>query len=232
MASPLSIIIPAFNESSFLKDTLTVLADTPKREIIVVDGGSIDTTREIAVDSGARVVTAPLGRAKQMNAGAAAARGEILFFLHADSKPPKGFFDSIYGTLHSPGCAAGAFSLAIDDAKWRFRIIEKLVWFRSTLFHLPYGDQGLFLTAETFKSLGGFPELPIMEDFVFVKKLRRLGRIEILSKTITTSARRWQRMGVLKTTLVNQCIIAGYLLGVSPERLAEWYRRPSTHERW
>ena len=231
MVSRISIIIPALNESAFLRDTLTVIADTPEIETIVVDGGSTDNTREVAVDCGARVVSAPRGRAKQMNVGAAIARGDILLFLHADSKLPPGFADQVRNVLARDQIVAGAFRLAINASGWQMRAMEQLVSWRSVLFQLPYGDQSLFLTAETFNTLGGFPEQPLMEDFEFVRQLRHQGRIEILPQTLETSARRWQQLGIIRTTLINQVIIGAYLLGVAPKRLARWYRRPERKSR-
>jgi hypothetical protein len=127
-------------------------------------------------------------------------------------------------TLSQPGIAAGAFRLAIDGKGIGLRIIEWLANFRARILQFPYGDQAIFLTAQMFSSVHGFPHLPIMEDFELVRQLKRKGRLKILSLAATTSPRRWEKLGLLRTTVLNQAIIMGYLLGVDPEKLAKWYR--------
>ena len=166
-----------------------------------------------------------------MNAGAIAATGEILLFLHADTVLPLGFEQMVRSTLQqpldkqSPRTIAGAFTLKIDDHLPSLRWIEWLVAWRSKWRQMPYGDQAIFLTAETFRSVGGFVEIPIMEDFELIKRLQSLGRIEIVAAPVLTSARRWLQRGVWQTTLINQAIIIGYSIGISPDLLANWYRR-------
>ena len=225
MKQLISIIIPAVDEGDIIGDTLTAATGVVGVEVIVVDGGSRDNTREIAAARGARVIASELGRAVQMNKGAAVARGEILLFLHGDCLLPKGFVDQIHNTLATPHTAAGAFRLAIEAPGLSLRVLEKLVYWRSQFLQMVYGDQALFMTAQIFHALGGFPELPLMEDFEFARRLRRRGRIAILNQVVTTSARRWQRLGLLRTTTINQLIVAAYLLGVDPKRLAHWYRK-------
>lgn len=221
----ISIIIPTLDEQEAITESLGRLSEIPGTESIVVDGGSTDATLQAASSFGVRILRTPVGRARQMNAGAAAAGGDILLFLHADTKLPYGFADSVRHVLSDPDVAAGAFKLKIAAAGLKFRIVEWLVYCRSILSRMPYGDQALFLTAETFQAVGGFPDLPIMEDFEFVRRLRRKGRIRTVPQEATTSARRWQRVGVFKTTLVNRIIILGFRLGIDPERLAAWYRK-------
>jgi rSAM/selenodomain-associated transferase 2 len=220
----ISIIIPTIDEGDIIGDTLTTATGVAGVEVIVVDGGSRDNTREIAAARGARVIASELSRAVQMNKGAATARGEILLFLHGDCLLPKGFVDQIHNALAAAHTAGGAFRLAIDAPGLSLRVLEKLVYWRSQFLQMVYGDQALFMTAQIFHALGGFPELPIMEDFEFVRSLRRRGRIAVLNLAVTTSARRWQRLGLLRTTTINQLIVAAYLIGVDPERLARWYR--------
>jgi len=227
MVPMISIIIPAVNEGDIIGDTLTAVTGVAGVEAIMVDGGSRDNTREIAAARGARVISSPRGRAVQMNRGAAAARGEILLFLHADCLLPRGFVDHIRSSLSARHTAAGAFRLAIDAPGLSMRILEQLVYWRSHFLQMVYGDQALFMTAGMFHAVGGFPELPLMEDFEFVRRLRRHGRIAVLPQAVTTSARRWQRLGLIRTTATNQLIVAAYLLGVDPERLARWYRKPA-----
>lgn len=225
MTPLISIIIPAVNEGEHLGATLSALAGVDGIEPIMVDGGSRDNTREIAAAAGARVISTPPGRALQMNAGAAAARGELLLFLHADSLLPTGFADRIRQTLKEPQVAAGAFRLAINAPGLSMRILERLIYWRSICLQMVYGDQALFMTREMFQAVGAFPEMPIMEDFECIRRLRRRGRIAILPQTVITSARRWQRLGLIRTTVTNQLIIVAYLFGVDPQRLARWYLR-------
>jgi len=220
----ISIIIPTLNEAGDIASTLATLVDRLDVEIIVADGGSTDATVEKALSAGARLVRSPPGRALQMNSGASAARGDTLLFLHADCLLPPDFADHVHEILARPRVMAGAFRLSIKGKGRGLRLLETAINFRSTLLQMPYGDQALFLARRTFDDLGGFPELPIMEDFELVRKLRQKGQVRIAPAVVRTSARRWQRLGLLKTTLVNQMIIAAYLLGVRPERLAAWYK--------
>ncbi len=227
----ISIVIPAINEARSIATVLSQISDLPNVEVIVVDGGSEDDTISIAQGLGITVISSPPGRARQMNAGAKAATGEILLFLHADTILPFGFEKMVRSTLQppfqgdSPAPVAGAFTLKIDDPLPSLRAIESLVAWRSQWRQMPYGDQAIFLTAATFWELGGFKQMPIMEDFELMRRLQRQGRIEILPAPVVTSARRWLKRGVWQTTFINQAIVIAYLLGVSPDRLADWYRR-------
>ncbi len=218
----LSIVIPVRNESRVLAETLERLTKASIREIVVVDGDSNDDTVAIAQSYGAEVVFSELGRGNQLNAGATAASGASLLFLHADTHLPSGFEYEVEGILRRSRVVAGAFHLRIDSAKWAYRLIEKVVDFRSRWLQLPYGDQAIFMRAGTFHQLGGFPAWPVMEDFEFARRLRALGNIHIAQSSVVTSCRRWESEGILRTTLRNQAIIAGYWLGVSPARLARW----------
>ena len=222
----ISIIIPVLNEAGILPTTLHSLQGGSAREIIVVDGGSQDQTVEIAEALGVLVIRSPqAGRACQMNLGAAAATGEILLFLHADTRLPAGYQKMVEETLDKPKTVGGAFELALDSPRKSLRLLEKLVNWRSRLLSLPYGDQALFLKAAVFDKVGGFANLPIMEDFELVQRLKRLGKIRIAPAKVVTSARRWHQLGILNTTFLNQLIIIAYYLGVSPAKLARWYGR-------
>lgn len=223
--SSISIIIPVLNEAAIIEATLKQLTEDSDLEIIVVDGGSRDRTVSIAQQCRVRVITAPrTGRANQMNAGAKAARGEILLFLHADTRLPSGYCQVIKNILSQPKVIAGAFQLAIEGEAKSLRLIETMVNIRSRFFALPYGDQALFIKREVFESLGGFAELPIMEDFELVGRLKSQGKIEIAPSAVLTSGRRWNKLGVCQTTLINQLIIIGYYLKISPEQLSKFYR--------
>jgi len=219
----LSIIIPTLNEELRIAATLKQIGEGV--EIIVVDGGSTDKTREIAEKLGAKVIISPSkGRAFQMNLGAKIAKGDILLFLHGDTLLSQNYQEQIINTLSQSGIVAGAFELKIDGEEKNLRLVEKLVNWRSHWFSLPYGDQGIFLKASILTDLGGFPELPIMEDFELIQRLKKRGKIAIVSTAVITSARRWQKLGVGKTTLVNQLIIIGYYLKIPPHLLKSFYR--------
>ncbi|MBE7461869.1 MAG: glycosyltransferase family 2 protein [Planctomycetes bacterium] len=218
----LSIVIPARDEAAMLPRTLAKLPISELLEVIVVDGHSGDETAALAIRLGCRVIQCPAGRARQMNAGAAVARGKALLFLHADTHLPDGFMENIRQALSKPGTAAGAFRLKINGASFKYRLVECLVNLRSYLRQRPYGDQALFVASDLFRKLGGYRELPVMEDFEFVLRLRRHGHIDVQRDCVLTSARSWETCGVLKTTWINQLSILGYWIGVAPERLAWW----------
>jgi len=220
----ISIVIPTLNEESNLEQTLRPLTGVQGVEIIVADGGSSDRTVEVAGGCGATVVHANRGRGRQLNAGAALASGEVLLFLHADTRLPEGFQDHVWSILDR-GAIAGAFPLHIDDAHAGLRWIEWGVNLRSRYLHMPYGDQGLFVRAELFYRLGGFPNWPLMEDYELCRRLRRHGTIRLASQRVSTSARRWLKLGLWRTTLINQLCIVAFRVGVSPDRLARWYSR-------
>ncbi|MGF1479219.1 MAG: TIGR04283 family arsenosugar biosynthesis glycosyltransferase [Cyanophyceae cyanobacterium] len=230
----ISIIVPVLNEAAQIQATLrsltapqsTDLSRNNELEIIVVDGGSSDHTGEIARSLGARVIGSPPGRANQMNRGAAVATKNVLLFLHADTRLPSNYPTLVEAALATPTTAAGAFELKIDAPGRLLRFVERMVNWRSRLLSLPYGDQALFLRADVFKDVGGFASLPIMEDFELVRRLQQRGRIHIVPAAVLTSARRWQKLGIIRTTLINQVTIAGYFLGIPPATLARWYRAP------
>jgi rSAM/selenodomain-associated transferase 2 len=225
MTIAISIIIPTLNEAQVLGKTLASLRGNKNCEVIVVDGGSGDTTLSLAKEAGCRTFSSPRGRGRQMNRGAAEARGGILLFLHADTLLPDNFPQLVIDAVNRPGFAAGAFSLAIDSPAKSLAAIALLANLRCRLLRLPYGDQALFVTGGRFYATGGFPEIEIMEDYVFIQKIKKSGRIVILPQPATTSARRWRNMGIVRTTIINQLIVIGHGLGVPPATLAKWYRR-------
>ena len=226
-AQTISIVIPTINEAENLPRTLAGVADRRDIELIIVDGGSTDSTCSIAERFGAKVLRSPLGRGMQLNVGAQAASGSILLFLHADTRLPSDFPELVRQSLEQTSVVAGAFRLRIDDPRRSLRIVEWGVDLRSRRLHLPYGDQALFLRKNTFDQIGGFPDWPLLEDVEIVRRLRRRGRIVIVPTAVLTSARRWNRLGVVCTTVLNQIIILLYRFGMSPHRLAAWYHRGS-----
>jgi rSAM/selenodomain-associated transferase 2 len=224
----ISIVIPTLNESANLATTIAKLRANAggfdDYEILVVDGGSGDDTVAIAQAQNATVIPTQPGRGQQLNAGAALAQGEILLFLHADTQLPKDWPAWVTQTLAQPSVVAGAFELAIAAPQLTLRWVEWGVNWRSRWGQMPYGDQGIFLTRQQFQAVGGFPDISIMEDFGLIKRLQKLGRIAIAPVSVTTSGRRWEQLGVVKTTLLNQVMILGFYCGVSPDRLRQWYR--------
>jgi rSAM/selenodomain-associated transferase 2 len=221
----ISIIIPVLNEAVIIEETLERLAGNIDVEVIVVDGGSEDNTVSIAQQKKVKVIIdITSGRASQMNAGAAIARGKILLFLHADTRLPDDYDKLVRKTLAQPKVVTGAFQLKIEGQAKALRCIETMVQVRSSLFSLPYGDQALFIDRDIFNSVGGFAHLPIMEDFELVQRLKRIGKIAIADAAVITSNRRWSKLGVWQTTLINQLIILGYYLKIPPQQLRKFYR--------
>lgn len=219
----ISVIIPALNEADNISETLSSIGRGSNTEVIVVDGGSHDDTVSIAKTLGARVINGLPSRSRQMNQGADAASGDVLLFLHADTRLPENFDRHILGVIKLPGVVAGAFSLHIDSPVPALRFIEGMANWRSRYLRMPYGDQAIFMLSVTFRELGGFPDIPIMEDFELIQRLRKKGNIVTLPEPVQTSARRWLNCGVLKTTLINQLIIVSYFMGISPVAIARLY---------
>jgi len=223
--SDISIIVPTLNEASNLPALVPFAKQV--RELIIVDGGSKDDTVRIAKELGFHVFkeTGTGGRGAQLNTGAAHASASLLLFLHADTLLPIDFPEAVTTCLAHSNVILGAFSLQVDKSSLLLKLAVKLANTRSRLLHLPYGDQALFICKEDFMTLGSFPEVPIMEDYIFVQQAKKAGKVLTLDQHVRTSARRWQRLGVVRTTLINQIVIMGYYLGVKPKKLAVFYRR-------
>jgi rSAM/selenodomain-associated transferase 2 len=223
-AGRLSVIVPMLNEAESIAATLRALrAGAPRSEIIVVDGGSTDQSREAAGVLCDLLIQAPRGRARQLNAGAAAASGEMLAFVHADTLVPSTFAGDIEAAMDDPAVVGGRFDVALDAPGPVYRIIGLLISQRSRLSRTGTGDQAIFVRRRVFESLGGFPEIDICEDLDFTRRLKRAGAVACLRSRVTTSARRWQHGGLARTIFRMWTIRLLYLLGVSPARLHRWY---------
>jgi rSAM/selenodomain-associated transferase 2/rSAM/selenodomain-associated transferase 1 len=226
--SRISVIIPTLNEAAHITATLESLRKGSPHEIIVVDGGSADETCAIAQISGASVIQSEPGRARQMNAGAARATGSVLLFLHADTLLPSDWTRAMQELLGQPGVVAGSFGFRVAESFTGRWLVEWTTNLRSRWFQNPYGDQTQFLRRALFEELGGFADLPIMEDYELNHRLRKLGRVVTAEAEAITSGRRWKRLGVVRTTLTNKMMITGFHLGVCPHKLARYYRRSQT----
>ena len=220
----ISAIIPTLNEANHVQGAVEG-ARSDGVEVIVVDGGSTDNTVALAEKAGARVYSTQPGRAVQQNRGAKLALGSVLLFLHADTVLPGDYEVQVFETLMDRRIVLGAFRFKTDLDHPMMKGIEALTNFRSRFLGLPYGDQGLFLRKEVFRQVNGFPRVPIAEDLFFVRKLSRLGRIGIAPGHVVTSARRWRKVGLLRTTLLNQIIVAGCYLGVPTRKLVPLYKK-------
>ena len=225
MAPTLSIIIPCLNEAAGIVYMLESLQSLRARgaEVIVADGGSSDDTAVLAAPLADRVVHAPRGRAAQMNAGAAFARAEILLFLHADCVLPPDADQLIVMGLTGGAHQWGRFDVALDGVHPLLRVVAFTMNLRSRLTGIATGDQGIFITRALFARLGGFPALPLMEDIALSRLAKRAGAPLCLCERIVTSARRWERQGVLRTIVLMWQLRLAYFLGADPARLALRY---------
>jgi rSAM/selenodomain-associated transferase 2 len=222
-----SIIIPTLNEERALPAALTHAAAVADSEIIVADGGSEDRTVAIAHDFGCAVVDSPPGRAFQMNAGASHAAGELLVFLHADCLLPAAAGEELRRIVADESVEYGAFRHRIASSRAAFRLIEACDNLRARWLKLPYGDQAIFVRRRVFKACGGFPGRAILEEVELMRRLRRAGRrFRLLQGPIATGARRWERSGIVRTTLINWTVVVGDWIGVSDQRLREFYGGP------
>jgi rSAM/selenodomain-associated transferase 2 len=221
----LSIIIPALDEETGLAASIEPLAPFRARgaEVIVADGGSRDRTVEIARALADRVVGSPRGRATQMNAGAAAARGEILLFLHADTRLPEEADRLVLDGLTDSVWRWGRFDVQIEGRSWLLPVIAGLMNWRSAITGIATGDQAIFVAREAFEAVGGFPDIPLMEDVALSKRLKRVSRPLCIAARAITSGRRWDRNGVLRTVLMMWRLRLEYWLGAPPAALARRY---------
>jgi rSAM/selenodomain-associated transferase 2 len=218
-----SIIVPVLEEAGTLAATLQPLQRWREAgvEILVVDGGSRDASRTVAAPLADRVLEAPRGRASQMNAGAASARGEVLLFLHADTRLPEGAIDLVREATASR--AWGRFDVRIEGSGLALPMVAAAMNLRSRLTGIATGDQALFVRRDVFARVGGFPLIPLMEDVALSTTLRRVSRPACLRARVTTSGRRWDRHGVLRTMVLMWRLRLAYALGADPHLLARRY---------
>ena len=223
----ISVIIPVLNEEQTIGSCISrIKEEKSASEIIVADGGSSDRTKEIVTGfSDVRFVSSEKGRGLQMNSGAARAKGDLLLFLHADTRLEPGWSAVLRSAFDSDELTGGAFSFRIDNPSARYRIVEALVALRCLLLKAPYGDQSIFVRRTIFEKTGGYPAIPLMEDIELVRKLKKAGKIVILSHKAYTDSRRWEKKGILRTYISNQFLRILYMYGVSPHKLAERYYR-------
>ena len=223
-----SVIIPVLREThelDLLIDHLFQIADGGPVELIVVDGSPDGESVKAISRGGVTLLTKPTGRARQMNAGAAAAKGTCLLFLHADTRLPQGAFRRIEETLSNSDCVAGAFDLRYSSGRPSMRLIARVACLRSRITRIPYGDQAHFFRRDYFEKLCGYADIPLMEDVEIMRRIKDRGdRIIIVPETVETSARRHEKEGILYCTLRNWTILTLYLLGVSPRRLVRFYK--------
>ncbi len=234
MAMSISVIIPTLNEERTIMATLVHTAALGFDELIVVDGGSTDETPALVESyrlstqssalSAIQWVTAPCGRSRQMNEGAKASGGEILLFLHADTQLPGDAKAMIETILADQRMVGGRFDVRFDRPSMGGTIISRMMNWRSRLSGLATGDQALFVRRPIFEQMGGFANMPLMEDIDFSRRLKRKGATAALTATVTTSFRRWERHGPLRTILLMWALRFLYWIGISPSHLAEWYK--------
>ncbi|HEU0067716.1 MAG TPA: TIGR04283 family arsenosugar biosynthesis glycosyltransferase [Nitrospiraceae bacterium] len=233
MAMTISVIIPTLNEERTIAVTLAHTASLGFDELIVVDGGSTDETPALLESyrlktqssalSPVHWVTVPAGRARQMNEGAKASRGEVLLFLHADTQLPRDATTVINRALADHRMVGGRFDVRFDRPSMWGTIISRMMNWRSRLSGLATGDQALFVRRPLFEQMGGFADMPLMEDIEFSRRLKRKGATAALTATVTTSFRRWEQQGPLRTILLMWTLRLLYWIGVSPHTLSRWY---------
>jgi rSAM/selenodomain-associated transferase 2 len=221
----LSIVIPTLNEATNIGSCLQALQSYRNRcEIILADGGSDDATIAVAEPLADKIVCAPRGRARQMNASAAQAQAELLLFLHADTFLPDNALSLMQQGIDA-GRHWGRFDVRLDGEHPLLKVIAVMMNLRSRLTGIATGDQGIFMTRQAFRSVGGFPAIALMEDIAISKRLKKLGKPYCIAQKIVTSARRWERHGVGKTILLMWRLRLSYFFGVHPDRLAQRYYR-------
>lgn len=229
MSYSFSIILPVLNESSIINQTIEHvyrLGYGFYLEVIVVDGDTEGGTVYRIKDERVIKIISPKGRGRQMNKGASVATGDILLFLHTDTELPENAFRTISAVIDKKQYVGGAFDLGIKSGRLIFRLIEKLVYIRTRLTGIPYGDQAIFIKKDIFAGMNGYQEIPIMEDVELMRRIKKSGyKICIIPQRVSTSPRRWEKEGIIYCTLRNWALISLYLSGFKPEKLAKFYYR-------
>jgi rSAM/selenodomain-associated transferase 2 len=219
----ISVIVPVLNEEKSIAETLQTLQQLKPDELIVVDGGSTDGTREICQRLGVELYPSPPGRARQMNFGAQRASGDVLLFLHADTRLPPSAFDDIRTALQDRKVLGGRFDIRLDSPRPLLKLIGFMISLRSRLSKVGTGDQAIFVRREIFRELGGYPDIPLMEDVALSRALKRRGTVACLRSRVVSSARRWETDGIGRTIWKMWTLKTLYLLGISPVRLKRYY---------
>jgi len=225
--SGLSVVVPTWRDDAALSRLLPQLAALRPRadEVLVVDGAGSEATRALAMAGGASYLASPAGRGTQLNLGARAARGDVFWFVHADATVPVEAVAAIARAL-SGGASSGAFRFRFGGERGATqRVLERCIAWRGAL-GMVYGDQGLFMRRAVFERAGGFADQPLFEEVPLVRALKRSGGFRVLDEAIVVSPRRWQQDGYWRRTLQNRLLALGHAAGISPRRLARWYRRP------
>lgn len=227
MAITISIIIPVLHEQKQINGIIDHLRSLEQMvEIIVVDGDSDGSTISVIEDKKVICLTSTKGRGNQLCVGTTAATGDILLMLHADTLLPPDALSTLLTAINH-GAVWGAFRLGIDATPLAYRLIERSVDLRCKLFALPYGDQAIFVSRSALQEIGGIPAIPLMEDVALARKLHKAGyAFSLLPDRVSTSARRWQRHGIINTTLHNWLFLFRYIIGIDPAKLAKQYRSP------
>ena len=219
----ISVIVPVLNEEKNIATTVEALLALAPYEIIIVDGGSSDRTREIAAGFQVKIISSERGRARQMNRGAREASGDVLLFLHADTRLPSTAFADIAGALSDPRYIGGRFDVELDGEHWLLPLVGRMISYRSRVTKVGTGDQAIFVRRAVFERMHGFEEIPLMEDIAFCRALKRLGGVACLRSRVITSARRWEADGVWRTIFRMWILKLGYLAGIAPARLKQFY---------
>jgi len=219
----ISVIIPVLNEEKSVAATLAELQRLKPDELFLVDGGSSDATREVCQRFGVALYRSRAGRAAQMNVGAQRSTGDVLLFLHADTRLPPSAFNDIRAALEDRRVVGGRFDLQLDDVRPMLKLIGFMISLRSRISKVGTGDQAIFVRREIFQELGGYSDIPLMEDVAFSRALKRRGAVACLRSRVVTSARRWEVDGIWRTILKMWTLKTLYLLGISPVRLKRFY---------
>jgi rSAM/selenodomain-associated transferase 2 len=232
LARQISIIVPVLNEAASIGRFLRCLRERAgEAEIIIVDGGSTDATVDLICNHCDRCLYAPRGRAVQMNAGAQAASGSTLWFLHSDCEAPAGCLQQISDVLRQPEVVGGFFRIRIANKRLVYRLTDSFAHYAGLLLRMRFGDHGFFCRRSAFEKIGGFPEVPLMEDAEFFCKLRRLGHIAFIPSRLISSPRRYEEIGPWRLTLTYGLIALLYLLRVPISVLAVIYRKTCAYQK-